>query len=127
LADRPIPIYGSGENNRDWIYVKDHALAILKITESVQKSNVFNIGGSPLKNLELANMISQYINGQSPKIKHVEDRKGHDFRYSVSDELLREELGWAPTILLEDGLKLTIDWYSENQEWLKNSYMRSMP
>jgi dTDP-glucose 4,6-dehydratase len=126
LADRPIPIYGSGQNEREWVYVKDHALAILKIAESRQKSSVFNIGGTPLRNLDLANLIGHSISGLAPKIEYVEDRKGHDFRYSVNDELIRSELGWTPSVSLDEGLKLTNDWYSMNQEWLENSLKRSI-
>jgi dTDP-glucose 4,6-dehydratase len=125
----PLPIYGKGENIRDWLWVEDHACAINVIFHKGKVSETYNIGGiNEWKNIDLVNvlcdLIDQKLNrkiGASRKlITFVTDRQGHDARYAIDATKLENELGWKPSIQFEEGLSKTIDWYLENENWIQN-------
>ena len=136
LEGRPLPVYGSGQNIRDWLYVEDHARALLLVIQKGRIGESYNIGGdSERKNLdlvkELCNIMdrlfpSSGIHSYSRLISFVEDRPGHDFRYSVDDSKIRKELGWKPRYDFETGLEKTVLWYLANRSWMEkvkeNSY-----
>jgi dTDP-glucose 4,6-dehydratase len=125
LSDKQIPLYGKGENRREWIFVDDHAAAILKIVESdTTKHSKYNIGGNEKSNLEVVRLFLSCMNKSEDLISYVEDRPGHDFRYSVNDSKYRTEFGNYITGELEDQIKITINWYLENQDWLQRSLDR---
>jgi dTDP-glucose 4,6-dehydratase len=112
-----LPIYGSGKNVREWIHVIDHCKAIQLVLESGHRGEIYNVGtGFHLTNLELASKILAKMGSNVSQIEFVEDRKGHDFRYSVNFEKLRN-LGFNAEVNFEEGLDQTISWYKENQDW----------
>tara|TARA_B100001123_G_scaffold372035_1_gene435685 strand:+ start:37776 stop:38786 length:1011 start_codon:yes stop_codon:yes gene_type:complete len=124
LDNKTIPLYGDGENIRDWIYVYDHIEAIFKLHQSNIVNDVFNIGANnersniALTNLVLNHLDKIYKKANSKKsIEFVEDRKGHDFRYAIDSKKLKEVIDWKPEVSFEKGIELTIDWYLENKEW----------
>ena len=126
---RPIPIYGKGENVRDWLWVNDHARAIDTIFHSGQPGDTYNIGGNnEWSNIDLIRKLCEIMDrklgreaGTSEKlITFVKDRAGHDLRYAIDSSKLQRELGWKPSLQFEEGLEKTVDWYLENQEWLDN-------
>jgi len=130
LLNKNIPIYGKGENIRDWLYVDDHVDAILLVADKGLPGRSYCIGGNNEEtNLNIVNKICQYLDIHIPKseshkslIKFVTDRPGHDFRYAIDSTLIRKELKWAPKHNFEEGLHKTIDWYLKNRNWLyKNS------
>jgi len=113
INNTPIPIHGNGTQIREWIYVKDHCTAIMKVVEQGKNQEVYNIGsGVEFTNLEMIENISKVMN-LPPTIKFVQDRKGHDFRYSINCNKIKE-LGWCPEYSFEDGLKDCINWYEDN-------------
>lgn len=125
---RPLPVYGKGENVRDWLYVEDHASAIDVIFHKAIPGSVYNIGGNnEWKNIDLVNYLCNLMDkklnrtdGTSIKlISYVKDRPGHDLRYAIDAGKLRRELGWSPSVTFEQGLEKTVDWYLNNQEWLE--------
>jgi dTDP-glucose 4,6-dehydratase len=117
IEGRKIKLYGSGANVRDWIYVEDNCLAILKVLEQGQPGEIYNIGaGNEISNLEIAQRIITQMEPDKTRIEYVNDRPGHDFRYSVNTAKLRD-LGWRPTWDFDQALVKTIKWYRENQEW----------
>jgi dTDP-glucose 4,6-dehydratase len=117
LRGRPLPIYGTGENVRDWIYVEDNCRAIRRVLERGKKGQVYNIaGGSEKKNVEIAREILRRLSLPDTMIQFVEDRPGHDFRYSLDCTKIHS-LGWSPEVGFEEGLQRTIDWYSNNDWW----------
>ncbi len=125
----PIPVYGRGENIRDWLWVEDHARAIDLIFHRAENGTTYNIGGgNEWKNIDLIRALCRIMDnklgrtaGASEKlISFVTDRAGHDLRYAIDASKLRDELGWTPTITFEEGLEKTVDWYLANEEWLKN-------
>ncbi|HZU27757.1 MAG TPA: dTDP-glucose 4,6-dehydratase [Bryobacteraceae bacterium] len=120
LAARRLPIYGDGQQVRDWLYVEDHCRAIRTVLEEGRAGEVYNIGGSrSLTNLEVVRMILD-ATGRGPElIESVTDRPAHDRRYALSSEKLMRETGWAPRVGFEDGLRRTIDWYIANEGWLQ--------
>lgn len=127
--NRPIPVYGKGENIRDWLYVIDHACAIDVIFHQGKTGETYNIGGNnEWKNIDLIYLLckitDQKLNrpdGTSEKlITFVKDRAGHDLRYAIDSSKLQRELGWAPSLQFEEGLSKTIDWYLANERWLNN-------
>jgi dTDP-glucose 4,6-dehydratase len=125
LSDKQIPLYGKGENRREWIFVDDHAAAILKIIESdTTKHSKYNIGGYEKSNLEVVKLFLSCMNKSEDLISYVEDRPGHDFRYSVNDSKYMTEFGNYITDEFEDQIKITINWYLENQDWLQRSLDR---
>ena len=125
LAREPIPIYGTGENVRDWLYVEDHAEALLLVLERGRVGRSYNIGGeNEATNLELVRMLCSILDERRPEgaphgnlITFVADRPGHDLRYAIDPSRIREELGWRPSVTLEEGLRRTVDWYLANESW----------
>ena len=128
LAGKPLPIYGDGSNVRDWLYVEDHADALLLIVEKGKLGRSYNIGGeNERSNLQLVRTLCQILDAKRPKasgsyaeqITHVTDRPGHDARYAIDPSRMREELGWRPRVTVEEGLEKTVQWYLDNEWWWK--------
>jgi len=121
-ADKPIPVYGTGQNIRDWIFVEDHCRGILRALEAGKDGEIYNFGSnSERQNREVATKILELL-GKSPKlIRFVTDRPGHDFRYAIDFEKAKTELGWEPRVSFETGLARTIEWYNSNEMWLKKT------
>ncbi len=126
LAGKQIPIYGKGDNVRDWLYVEDHADALLMVLEKGGTGRSYNIGGeNERSNLELVETICAILDAKKPKnagsyadqISFVADRPGHDMRYAIDPSRIRDELGWRPSVTVEQGLELTVQWYLDNPEW----------
>lgn len=126
---KPLPVYGKGENIRDWLYVEDHARAIEEIFENGRNGETYNIGGlNEWKNIDLVNLLCDLMDkklgnqvGESRAlITYVKDRAGHDMRYAIDASKLTEELGWKPSLQFEEGLEKTINWYMENEDWLND-------
>ena len=118
LADKPLPIYGKGENVRDWLYVEDHCKAIDLIIHKGKVGEVYNVGGhNEMKNIEIVELICKELNKPESLITFVIDRKGHDMRYAIDPTKIHNELGWLPEIKFEDGIKKTIQWYLDNKDW----------
>lgn len=126
---RPLPVYGTGENVRDWLYVEDHAAAIDLIFHKGKAGETYNIGGfNEWKNIDLVKLlikVTDRLLGNEedhslPLITFVEDRKGHDLRYAIDSGKLHRELGWSPSLRFEEGLEKTVEWYLDNQQWLDN-------
>ena len=118
IDGKKVPVYGDGKNVRDWLHVDDHCLGIFKALKKGKSGEVYNIGGGQeLSNLEITNLILKSMGKNSDSIEHVEDRKGHDFRYSVNCEKAKKELGYEPKIDFSTGLLKTIDWYKNNEKW----------
>ena len=121
LKGEKVPVYGDGLNVRDWLYVYDHCEAIDVVLHSGKVGEVYNIGGHNEKtNLEITHLILNAMGKDESSIKYVEDRLGHDRRYAISNDKITSELGWQPSITFEEGIKLTIDWYLNNQDWIKS-------
>jgi dTDP-glucose 4,6-dehydratase len=120
ILGKKVPVYGSGTNVRDWLHVDDHCLGILAVLLSGKSGNVYNIGGgTELSNLEITYKILSELGEDVSRIEYVEDRLGHDFRYSVNWEKIKNELGYQPQVDFESGLRETIDWYQRNPQWWK--------
>lgn len=118
LADKELPVYGKGENVRDWLYVEDHCSAIDLIIHKGRVGEVYNIGGHNEKtNLEVVKIILKELGKSEDLIKYVTDRPGHDMRYAIDPAKIHNELGWLPAVKFEDGIKKTIKWYLENIDW----------
>jgi len=118
LHDKPLPVYGKGENVRDWLYVEDHCSAIDLIIHRGRIGEVYNIGGhNERTNLEVVKTILRELNKPESLIKFVADRPGHDRRYAIDPTKIRNELGWLPATTFDDGIKKTIRWYLDNREW----------
>ena len=126
---KPLPVYGKGENVRDWLFVEDHARAIDTIFHKGQIADTYNIGGfNEWKNIDLIKVLVNTVDRQLGRaegedldlITFVTDRKGHDMRYAIDSRKLQKELGWEPSLQFEEGIELTVRWYLENQEWLDN-------
>ena len=129
IHNKPLPVYGDGNYTRDWLYVKDHAIAIDLIFHKGRNAETYNIGGfNEWKNIDLVTMLCQQMDkklerpvGTSEKlIAYVKDRPGHDLRYAIDASKIKNELGWEPSVSFEQGLDKTIDWYLSNQKWLNN-------
>lgn len=121
LADKPLPVYGTGENVRDWLYVEDHCRAIDMIIHDGRVGEVYNIGGhNERTNLEVVKTILKQLGKPESLINFVGDRKGHDLRYAIDPAKISEQLGWLPETKFDDGIRQTIDWYLENKEWWQN-------
>ncbi|MGB3948254.1 MAG: dTDP-glucose 4,6-dehydratase [Bacteroidia bacterium] len=127
--NKPIPIYGKGENVRDWLWVEDHARAIDLIYHKAKAGVTYNIGGhNEWTNIDLIHLLCKIMDkklnraeGESAKlITYVKDRAGHDLRYAIDSSKLQNELGWTPSLQFEEGLEKTVDWYLNNSEWLTN-------
>ena len=118
LEGKKVPLYGDGLNVRDWLHVDDHCNGILKVLLNGRSGEIYNIGGgSELNNLELTNIILKAMGKDASSIEYVEDRKGHDLRYSVNRQKITNELGYQPQVDFSDGLAETIKWYKENRAW----------
>ncbi len=118
LADQPLPVYGKGENVRDWLYVEDHCSAIDLIIHKGREGEVYNIGGhNERTNLEVVKTILKTLGKPESLITYVTDRPGHDMRYAIDPTKIHNELGWLPATRFEDGIKLTVAWYLENRSW----------
>ena len=126
LADKPLPIYGDGANVRDWLFVEDHADALLLVLEKGQVGRSYNIGGeNELSNLELVNKICEILDRMRPRsggryadlITFVTDRPGHDERYAIDPSRMQRELGWRPSVTIDEGLEFTVRWYLDNETW----------
>ena len=118
LADEPLPVYGKGENVRDWLYVKDHCKAIDLVMRKGREGEVYNIGGHNEKtNLEVVKTILKELGKPESLITYVTDRPGHDMRYAIDPTKIHSELGWLPETKFEDGIKQTIQWYLDNKKW----------
>lgn len=126
---KPLPVYGKGENVRDWLYVEDHGRAIDVVFHKGKIGETYNIGGfNEWKNIDLIKVMCKVMdkklgrkNGESEKlINFVKDRAGHDIRYAIDSTKISKELGWKPSLQFEEGIEKTIDWYLENEEWLEN-------
>ena len=121
LADKPLPVYGTGENVRDWLYVEDHCRAIDMILENGKVGEVYNIGGhNERSNLDVVKTILKQLGNPESLITFVGDRKGHDLRYAIDPSKIHGELGWLPETKFDDGIRQTIDWYLNNESWWKN-------
>ena len=134
LAQKPIPVYGRGENVRDWLYVEDHADALLVTLEKGTIGRSYNIGGeNEARNIDIVRMICSILDHKRPKptgsyadqITFVTDRPGHDARYAIDPARIRTELGWRPSVSLEDGLKRTVQWFLDNEPWWRALQDRS--
>ena len=118
LNEKPLPVYGKGENVRDWLYVEDHCIAIDLILHQGRIGEVYNIGGhNERTNLEVVKAILQALGKTESLIQYVTDRPGHDMRYAIDPTKIKEELGWEPTTLFDEGIQKTIQWYLENKDW----------
>ncbi len=129
IQNKALPVYGDGNYTRDWLYVKDHALAIDLVFHKGKNTETYNIGGfNEWKNIDLVTLLCAQMDeklgrkaGTSEKlITYVKDRPGHDLRYAIDASKINKELGWKPSVTFEQGLEITIDWYLENEIWLKN-------
>ncbi|MBO7316902.1 MAG: dTDP-glucose 4,6-dehydratase [Paludibacteraceae bacterium] len=127
--NKPLPVYGKGENVRDWLYVEDHARAIDVIFHNGKVGETYNIGGfNEWKNIDLIKVLIKVVDkelgrleGASEKlITYVKDRAGHDLRYAIDSSKLKNELGWEPSLQFEEGIEKTVRWYLQNQDWLDN-------
>ena len=129
LAGEPLPVYGDGRNVRDWLYVGDHCAAIRRVLEAGRAGETYNVGGdAERQNLDVVKTICGLLDQRLPLadgrareslITFVKDRPGHDRRYAIDASKLKGELGWAPTVTFEEGIAITVDWYLENQGWVK--------
>jgi dTDP-glucose 4,6-dehydratase len=118
--DKPLPIYGDGMNIRDWLYVRDHCEAILRVFEAGKLGDVYNIGGNnEYPNIEIVKRILEGVGKPESLITYIEDRKGHDRRYAIDAKKIKDELGWEPRFTFEEALPLTIAWYQSQDTWLQ--------
>ena len=121
LADKSLPVYGTGENVRDWLYVEDHCSAIDLVMRKGRVGQVYNVGGHNEKtNLQVVKAILKHLNKPESLITFVNDRPGHDMRYAIDPTKIHNELGWLPQTRFDDGIKKTIDWYLQNKPWWEN-------
>ncbi|MEO0752573.1 MAG: dTDP-glucose 4,6-dehydratase [Pseudomonadota bacterium] len=133
LAGEPIPVYGQGLNVRDWLYVEDHAEALLTVLQKGVLGRSYNIGGNnEARNIDLVHMICDLLDQKRPvstsyrdQITFVEDRPGHDLRYAIDASRIASELGWQPSVTLEQGLEKTVQWYLDNEAWWRPLQARS--
>jgi dTDP-glucose 4,6-dehydratase len=126
LSEKPLPIYGDGSNIRDWLFVGDHVNALLRVLQDGEIGRTYNIGGNnELTNLQLVNLLCGILNRLRPRtnglyedlIEFVTDRPGHDARYAIDASRIKDELGWEPSVTVEQGLEQTVRWYLENESW----------
>ncbi len=118
LHDKPLPVYGDGQNVRDWLYVEDHCRAIDLILQKGRVGEVYNVGGhNEMKNIDIVKLICRALGKPESLIHFVKDRKGHDRRYAIDPAKIHRELGWLPETKFADGIQKTIQWYLDNEEW----------
>jgi dTDP-glucose 4,6-dehydratase len=129
LAGKPLPIYGDGQQIRDWLYVKDHCSAIRRVLEAGKVGEVYNVGGwNEMPNIDIVNTIVKLLDELKPDpagsyarlISYVTDRPGHDRRYAIDVRKIERELGWKPAETFETGIRKTVEWYLDNQVWVAN-------
>jgi len=121
IDNKKIPVYGKGDNIRDWLHVKDHCIAIDKIVRDGKIGETYCIGGNAEKtNMEITNIILEAMNKGEDMIEHVEDRKGHDKRYAINFDKIKKEFDWNPSVTFEQGIADTIKWYQDNEQWWRN-------
>ncbi|NCF75511.1 MAG: NAD-dependent epimerase/dehydratase family protein, partial [Xanthomonadaceae bacterium] len=121
LENKKIPLYGNGKNIRDWIHVDDHSVGVDYIIKKGKIGETYCLGGNnELNNLEITKKILKIMRKNKDMIEYIKDRPGHDFRYAMNFDKIKEELGWRPMINFEQGLRKTIEWYKNNQKWWKN-------
>ncbi len=129
INNKPLPVYGDGNYTRDWLYVIDHVVAIDLVFHKGKNSETYNIGGfNEWKNIDLIKLLCRHMDGKLEKtigtceklITYVKDRPGHDLRYAIDASKIKNELGWKPSVTFEEGLEKTIDWYLDNEGWLKS-------
>ncbi|MFO8098298.1 MAG: dTDP-glucose 4,6-dehydratase, partial [Salinibacter sp.] len=129
LEGEPIPVYGDGKNVRDWLYVDDHVRALLRVLREGQVGETYNVGGrEERENIALVRQICDLLDDRRPDardgshrdlITFVDDRPGHDWRYAIDPSKIEGELGWAPEVTLEEGLRRTVDWYVKHRDWVE--------
>jgi dTDP-glucose 4,6-dehydratase len=127
LLGKPLPVYGDGQNVRDWLYVLDHCQALDTVINLGKAGETYNVGGNnEVKNIDLVNMLCDLMDELEPNlpvkpakelITFVKDRPGHDRRYAINSSKLQKELGWNPTVTVEQGLRQTVKWYLNNRSW----------
>jgi len=121
FANEKLPVYGKGENVRDWLYVEDHCAAIDLIIHKGKIGEVYNVGGHNEKtNIDIVKIILKELGKPESLISYVTDRKGHDLRYAIDPAKINKELGWLPKTMFDEGIKLTIKWYLDNKDWWQN-------
>ena len=119
LDGKPLPIYGDGKQQRNWLHVEDHCRAILAVLDRGRLGEIYNIGGPDIEeNLAMAQRLLRVMGKPESLLSHVKDRPGHDRRYALNCKKIEAELGWKPVVSLDEGLRQTIDWYRKNSEWL---------
>jgi dTDP-glucose 4,6-dehydratase len=118
---KSLPVYGDGKNIRDWLYVEDHCDAIITVLNTGKPGEVYNIGGNnEMQNITIVKMILDYLNKPHSLIKYVKDRLGHDRRYAIDASKIKKELNWEPRYKFDEMIKVTIDWYLKNRDWVKH-------
>jgi dTDP-glucose 4,6-dehydratase len=119
LQDQKVPVYGDGQQIRDWIHVRDHCAGIEAVRQRGKVGEVYNLGGKCERtNLQMTHLLLELLGKPTSLIEYVKDRPGHDRRYAIDCSKAERELGWTPTIALDDGLRETIEWYQNNRSWL---------
>jgi dTDP-glucose 4,6-dehydratase len=127
LEGKPLPVYGDGENVRDWLYVRDHCAAIREVLARGRVGEVYNVGGkSEMKNIEVVQSICRILEELRPRrtgryvdqITYVKDRPGHDRRYAIDTRKIEAELGWQPAVTFASGIRRTVEWYLSNRAWV---------
>ena len=122
LEGKPLPVYGDGLNERDWIFVEDHCRALDRVLQAGRPGEIYNIGfGQPLANLDVVRGLLRILHKPEEQIKFVEDRPGHDRRYALDCRKIRRELDWEPTVTFEEGLERTVQWYQSQAEWVRKT------
>jgi dTDP-glucose 4,6-dehydratase len=120
LNDQPLPVYGDGMQVRDWIHVRDHNLAVLRVLEAGEAGHVYHVGSeNEWHNIDVVKLLLKLLGKDESLIRYVEDRKGHDRRYAMALGRLRDELGWNPTVGFDEGLASTVEWYRSHGEWME--------
>jgi dTDP-glucose 4,6-dehydratase len=130
LAGKPLPVYGDGQNVRDWLYVLDHCNAIRRVLEAGTVGETYNVGGwNEIRNLDVVHTVCAILDEEKPRadgrryseqVTFVKDRPGHDRRYAIDATKIQRELGWTPKQTFETGIRSTVQWYLQNTEWVRN-------
>jgi len=127
LRDLKVPVYGKGQNIREWLYVTDCIDAIFLILEKGRTGEIYNIGsGQEKRNIDVVKQILDILGKPQNLIEFVKDRAGHDIRYRLNSEKIRKEIGWQPKIKFDSGLENTVDWYLENESWINRHYSEDL-
>lgn len=122
LEDKPLPVYGDGMQERDWLFVEDYCRAIALVLEKAKPGAVYNVSaGTPQPNLTIVRTILSYVRKPETLINHVQDRPGHDRRYALDSSKIQRELGWKPLVTFKEGLHRTVDWYTNHSSWLEHA------